>query len=94
MKESGIVYILTNPSFKDDIVKIGITSGTVEKRMKELHTTGVPTPFEWYAIYQTPEYEKVEQFIHGSLSLLSNNRINPKREFFNIKPEVAFEYLN
>lgn len=93
MKEQGIVYILTNPSFREDIVKIGITSGTVEKRMKELHTTGVPTSFEWYAIYQTPEYEKVEQFVHDSLSLLLNNRINPKREFFNIKPEVAFEYL-
>lgn len=93
MKDPGIVYILTNPSFKDDIVKIGITSGTVEKRMKELHTTGVPTPFEWYAIYQTPEYEKVEQFIHDSLSLLTNNRINPKREFFNIKPDVALDYF-
>ncbi len=93
MKEHGIVYILTNPSFREDIVKIGITSGTVEKRMKELHTTGVPTPFEWYAIYQTPEHEKVEQFVHDSLSLLLNNRINPKREFFDIKPEVAFEYL-
>jgi hypothetical protein len=93
MENAGIVYILTNPSFKDDIVKIGITSGTVEKRMKELHTTGVPTPFEWYAIYQTPEYKKVERFLHTSLSLLVDNRINPKREFFKIRPEVALDYL-
>lgn len=93
MEEIGIVYILTNPSFKDDIVKIGITSGTVEKRMKELHTTGVPTPFEWYAIYQVREYKKVERFIHSSLSLLVGNRINPNREFFQIKPEIALDYL-
>ena len=40
MKEQGYVYILTNPSFKEEIVKIGITSGTVEKRMKELKRNG------------------------------------------------------
>ena len=93
MEDSGIVYIFTNPSFKEDIVKIGITSGSVEKRMKELHTTGVPTPFEWYAIYKTPEYQKVERFLHSSLSLLTDNRINPKREFFKIRPEVVLDYL-
>lgn len=28
-KNIGYVYILTNPCYKEDIVKIGITSGTV-----------------------------------------------------------------
>ncbi|MBR2932431.1 MAG: GIY-YIG nuclease family protein [Rikenellaceae bacterium] len=93
MEEKGNVYILTNPSFREDIIKIGITSGTVEKRMKELHTTGVPTPFEEYASFQTNKYKDVERFMHRSLSLLADNRINPNREFFNIKPEVALEYF-
>ena len=30
MKDPGYVYILTNPSFRDEIVKIGLTTGTVE----------------------------------------------------------------
>lgn len=90
MDSAGIVYILTNPSFKDDIVKIGVTSGVVEKRMKELHTTGVPAPFEWYAIYKTYEYEKVEKFIHSSLSLLVNNRINPKLLFNSV---ILFNFV-
>lgn len=93
MKEQGYVYILTNPSFKEGIVKIGITSGTVEKRMKELQTTGVPLPFEKYASYRTSKYAEVEKFMHRSLSLIAENRVNNSREFFSIKPEVALDYL-
>lgn len=94
MKEPGYVYILTNPSFKDDIVKIGLTSGTVEKRMKELHTTGVPTPFEKYASIKTTKYEEVEKFMHHTLSLLSEgSRINNNREFFQITPEKALSFM-
>ena len=94
MKEPGYVYILTNPSFKDDIVKIGLTSGTVEKRMKELHTTGVPTPFEKYASIKTTKYEEVERFMHHSISLLSEgSRVNDNREFFRIGPEKALSFM-
>ena len=93
MKESGYVYILTNPCFREDIVKIGITASSVEKRMKELHTIGVPLPFEKYASYQTSKFKEVEYFMHRSLALLTNNRVNNSREFFYIKPEVALDYL-
>ena len=93
MKEQGYVYILTNPSVKEEIVKIGITSDTVEKRMKELQTTGVPLPFEKYASYRTSKYAEVEKFMHRSLSLIAENRVNNNREFFNLKPEVALDYL-
>lgn len=94
MKEPGYVYILTNPSFKDEIVKIGLTSGTVEKRMKELHTTGVPTPFEKYASIKTSKYEEVERFMHHSLSLLcEGSRVNDNREFFRIGPEKALSFM-
>lgn len=94
MKEPGYVYILTNPSFKDDIVKIGLTSGTVEKRMKELQTTGVPTPFQKYASIKTSKYREVESFMHHSLSLLSEGcRVNDNREFFRISPEKAFSFM-
>ena len=93
-EELGYVYILTNPSFKDDIVKIGLTSGTVEKRMKELQTTGVPTPFEKYASIKTSKFREVERFMHHSLSLLSEgSRVNENREFFHISPEKALSFM-
>ena len=36
MKEPGYVYILTNPSFREDWVKIGKSSRPVDVRSKEL----------------------------------------------------------
>lgn len=42
----GYVYILTNPSFKEDWVKIGKSSRPVDVRSKELDNTAVPLPFE------------------------------------------------
>lgn len=40
-KEAGYVYILTNPSFKEDWVKIGKSSRPVDVRSKELDNTAV-----------------------------------------------------
>lgn len=42
----GYVYILTNPSFREDWVKIGKSSRPVDVRSKELDNTAVPLPFE------------------------------------------------
>ena len=38
-KEIGYVYILTNPSFREDWVKIGKSSRPVDVRSKELDNT-------------------------------------------------------
>ena len=40
-KERGYVYILTNPSFREDWVKIGKSSRPVDVRSKELYNTAV-----------------------------------------------------
>ena len=55
-KEPGYVYILTNPSFREDWVKIG-KSTNMEKRLKTLHTTALPLPFKVYATIKTSKYE-------------------------------------
>ena len=49
-KEPGYVYILTNPSFREDWVKIGKSSRPVDVRSKELDNTAVPLPFEIFAM--------------------------------------------
>ena len=51
--DKGYVYILTNPSFKEDWVKIGKSSRPVDVRSKELDNTAVPMPFEIYATLKT-----------------------------------------
>ncbi|MBE6245317.1 MAG: GIY-YIG nuclease family protein [Bacteroidales bacterium] len=92
-KDPGYVYILTNPSFREDWVKIGKSSRPVDVRSKELDNTAVPLPFEIFATLKTVKYDIVEKKIHKAIDRLSDLRIRQKREFFNIKPQLALEIL-
>lgn len=91
MKEAGYVYILTNPSFKEDWVKIGKSSRPVDIRSKELDNTAVPLPFEIYATLKTTKYSEAEKLIHHYIERFTNLRIRDNREFFNVKPEIALD---
>ena len=62
-KEPGYVYILTNPSFREDWVKIGKSSRPVEVRSKEHDNTAVPLPFEIFATMKTTKYNEAMQDI-------------------------------
>ena len=93
MKEAGFVYILTNPSFKEDWVKIGKSSRPVDIRSKELDNTAVPLPFEIYATLKTSKYEEVEKLIHKTIDRLTDLRIRQNREFFNVPPAKALDIL-
>ena len=90
-KDPGYVYILTNPSFKEDWVKIGRSSRPVDIRSKELDNTAVPLPFEIYATMRTERYVEAEKLIHRYIERFSNLRIRDNREFFNVQPEVALD---
>lgn len=89
----GYVYILTNPSFREDWVKIGKSSRPVDVRSKELDNTAVPLPFEVYATLYTSKYSKVEKQIHKQIDRLTDLRIRQNREFFNIAPAVALDIM-
>ncbi len=91
MKEAGYVYILTNPSFKEDWVKIGKSSRPVDIRSKELDNTAVPLPFEIYATLKTAKYSEAEKLIHRYIERFTNLRIRNNREFFNVSPEEALD---
>ena len=89
-KEPGYVYILTNPSFREDWVKIG-KSTNMEKRLKTLNTTALPLPFKVYATIKTAKYEELEKIIHKQIDRLTDLRINQSREFFNVHPAQALD---
>lgn len=89
-KQPGYVYILTNPSFKEDWVKIGKTTN-MDERLKTLYNTSLPLPFEVFATLKTTKYNEAEKLIHHYIERFTNLRIEKKREFFNVKPEDALE---
>lgn len=88
---AGYVYILTNPSFKEDWIKIGKSSRPVDVRSKELDNTAVPLPFEIFATIKTAKYNEVEKIVHKTIDRLTNLRIRQNREFFNVPPQVALD---
>jgi T5orf172 domain len=90
----GYVYILTNPAFTANTIKVGKTSRTVEERIKELDTTGVPLPYEIYASFHTSKFNELEKHAHKVLSKYLNKRIRDNREFFNIDPKEAFGLIS
>ena len=90
-KEPGYVYILTNPSFREDWVKIGKSSRPVDVRSKELDNTAVPLPFEIFATMKTVKYNEVEKLVHKTIDRLTDLRIRQNREFFNVPPKMALD---
>jgi hypothetical protein len=83
----GIIYLLTNEAMPG-LVKIGVTSAeTVEARLTQLSSsTSVPLAFECYFAASVAEPDRIEKVLH---QLFSEQRVNPKREFFRIDPEKA-----
>ena len=78
-QETGYVYILTNPSFREDWVKIGKSSRPVDVRSKELDNTAVPLPFEIFATMETAKYNEVERLVHKTIDRLTDLRIRQNR---------------
>ena len=89
----GCVYILKNEAMPD-LIKIGYTMETAEKRANDLsRSTGVPMPFEVVTDFARLELEHcktLEKEIHKELA---EYRINPRREFFRYPADDAAQLL-
>ena len=75
---SDFVYILSNPSFPK-LYKVGFTTTSVEERMSQLHSTGVPTRFELEFCIKVRDGYKAEQRLHRVL-----NEFHYEKEFFKL----------
>lgn len=84
------VYVMSNPSLPDDYLKIGWTRKHPNIRAKDLHTSGIPTPFIVEHVIITPDGSKLEKQIHNHLNTF---RLADNREFFKISKEVLTKIL-
>jgi hypothetical protein len=78
----GTMYVLGTHLYTkegEEILKIGITTGSVDARINQLYTTGVPFRFRVIKEFETKNYYELEQALHR---LLEPYRINRSREFF------------
>lgn len=80
--EQEVIYILINECMPG-LVKIGRTSTSVEQRMKELYSTGVPFPFHCFYAASVQDAEFIEKKLHYAFG---DHRVPSNREFFRIDP--------
>lgn len=76
---AGWVYVLGNQYLAENVYKIGLTTGRIERRMKQLYTTGVPGQFDCVDAWWFSDCHHAESFVHD---LLAEYRIDDGREFF------------
>jgi len=97
--KTGVIYILTNPSFPD-YVKIGYADN-IERRLKELNRSEcIPFAFRVYATYEVNS-RLSDKKIHSIIDKLNPNlraidNFNGQkrvREFYAMPPEDAYSIL-
>jgi T5orf172 domain len=86
---AGYVYILINSSMPG-LLKVGRTFRDSKARARELHSTGVPTPFEVAFELFAENHEELEQKLHEHLAEF---RVAGNREFFRYPLRLAIQQL-
>ncbi len=86
------VYIIINPAFRGDIVKIGKTERTPEERADELFKKNTGLPSKYYVAYeeQVENCHFIEQQVHYKLR---KHRWSHDREFFAVSLKDAIRVL-
>lgn len=77
-----IIYVLTNQAMPG-LVKIGRTTDSIDTRMRQLHSTGVPKAFDCHFAAEVENCEELERKLHR---LFADVRYKPNREFFEVDP--------
>jgi hypothetical protein len=84
-----IVYVLINEAM-EGLVKIGHTHTSLEQRIRQLDTTGVPLPFQCFHAAEVNDSVLVEGRLHR---IFVDKRIRKNREFFRVDPNQVREAI-
>lgn len=88
--DEGYVYVISNPSIAEDLVKIGFTKRDPSERLKELDQAGLPTEYiEHYRIF-TKDARQLEDRLHKHFAA---QRYREDKEFFKLSPHEVYAVL-
>lgn len=90
-KNAGKIYIMRNGNLRDNIYKIGLTTKNTDERARQLSKTSVPDKFFVMREWNVKDCFLAEKTIH---KLLENNRIDKRREFFQIDMRIANDVID
>jgi hypothetical protein len=81
----GYIYILSNPSFKKDLLKIGKTTRSPQDRLTELsNVSGVPSKYNLEFVEFVPDCHHAEYLLHQKL-----DDYREGKEFFKAPLDIA-----
>lgn len=94
-KKAGYVYIISNiGAFGEDIYKIGMTRRLdPTERVDELGDASVPFKFDIHAMIFSDDAPRLEAALHRAFEHKRLNKINNRREFFNVTIEEIIEVI-
>ena len=86
---AGHVYVISNiGAFGEDVYKIGMTRRLEpQDRVRELSGASVPFQFDVHAMIYSEDAPALENLLHSKLEHRSVNRVNARKEFFNVTLE-------
>ncbi|MCC7538361.1 MAG: DUF4041 domain-containing protein [Deltaproteobacteria bacterium] len=92
---AGYVYVISNiGAFGDRVVKIGLTRRLEPMdRVRELGDASVPFRFDVHALIFSDDAVGLETALHQRFAAHRVNLINPRREFFYVRPEAVRDVL-
>lgn len=93
---AGFVYIISNVgSFGENIYKIGMTRRLEPMdRINELGDASVPFKFDVHAIIFSDDAPALENILHKTFEQNRVNKLNSKKEFYNIDLNAIKEIVN
>lgn len=92
---AGYVYVISNiGSFGENIYKIGMTRRLEPMdRVKELGNASVPFEFDVHAMIFSEDAPKLENILHETFRENQVNKVNPRKEFYNVPLEKIEEVV-
>ena len=92
----GHVYIISNiGSFGENVYKIGLTRRLDPMdRVKELGDASVPFPFDVHAIIYNEDAPALESKLHKEFAFMRVNKVNKRKEFFNVNLDEIKSKVN
>lgn len=92
---AGYVYVLSNiGAFGEDVVKIGMTRRLdPNERVKELSGASVPFVFDTHLMVFSQNARGLEHELHKRFSAQRVNKVNPRKEYFHVRPEEVLKVL-
>ena len=93
---AGYVYVISNiGSFGEDVYKIGMTRRLEPMdRVKELSDASVPFSFDVHAMIYSEDAPTLEKDLHNKFNEKRLNKVNLRKEFFNVKLAEIEEEVN